>query len=71
MGIDMNNKKKYLWSVLFLLLLVVVTFVWFFQEYDFIETMQIVKQVELRFIIGAVLFNLLFFLCESYTLHEL
>lgn len=68
---NMNIKKKYLWSVLFLLLLVAVTFVWFFQEYDFMETMQIVKQVELRFIIGAVLLNLLFFLCEAYNLHAL
>jgi uncharacterized protein (TIRG00374 family) len=71
MGIDMNNKKKYLWSVLFLLVLVVVTFVWFFLEYDFMESMEIVELVELSFIIGAVLLNLLFFLCEAYNLHEL
>ncbi len=66
----MKNKKSLL-SVLFLILLITVTFLWFFHQYDFHETMQAMKNASLAFLFAAVLSNLIFVLCEAYNLYAI
>lgn len=66
----MKNKKS-LMSVLFLILLIVVTFLWFFHQYDFHETMQALKNVSLIFLLAAIFSNLMFVLCEAYNLYAI
>mgnify|MGYP001122931655 FL=1 len=66
----MKNTKSLL-SLLFLILLITVTFLWFFHQYDFRETMQAMKNASLAFLFAAVLSNLMFVLCEAYNLYAI
>lgn len=64
----MKSKKSNIISIVVLLFLIAVTFIWFFSEYDFAETMEVLKRVNLGFIALAVGLNLLFVFCEAVNL---
>lgn len=66
----MKNKKNGI-SILILVLLIVITFLWFFHEYDFRETVQVLKRVSLPFLALAVISNLMFVMCEAYNLYTI
>lgn len=67
----MKSKKNYAYSILFLIALILITFYWFFQEYNLQETLSAIKQARLSVLCIAIASNLLFLVCEAANLSSL
>ncbi len=67
----MKSKKSNIISIAVLLLLIVITFAWVFREYDFQETVKVLKRVDILLIVLAVFLNMIFILCEAWNLYQI
>ena len=73
MGEDKKKKSKikYLLSILFLILLIVVTFVVLFTKYSFSDLMDVIRVVDYRFVLIGILMIFVYIYFEGLAMREL
>lgn len=67
----MRNLKKTIKQVIFLLILITLTFWLIFRKQNFTEIYDIVKSANLKFVILGILAMFLYFTCEAYNLRRI